>query len=68
MKNIFDSIELKNLSVKNRLVRSATWEEIANFDGSINEDVYKIYDELAKGGVGTIITGFTSVLSNDIYS
>ena len=67
MKNIFDSIELKNLSVKNRLVRSATWEEIANFDGSINEDVYKIYDELAKGGVGTIITGFTSVLSNDIY-
>ena len=67
MKNIFDSIELKNLSVKNRLVRSATWEGIANFDGSINEDVYKIYDELAKGGVGTIITGFTSVLSNDIY-
>lgn len=29
MKNIFDEIALKNLRVKNRLVRSATWEGIA---------------------------------------
>ncbi|MBR2209815.1 MAG: NADH:flavin oxidoreductase [Synergistaceae bacterium] len=67
MKNIFDKIKLNNLSAKNRLVRSATWEGIANLDGSISEDTYKIYDELARGGVGTIITGFTSVFSNDYY-
>ena len=67
MKKIFNPIELKNLSVKNRLVRSATWEGIANPDGSITKESYEIYEELAKGGVGTIITGFTSVALNDYY-
>ncbi|MBR6712828.1 MAG: NADH:flavin oxidoreductase [Selenomonadaceae bacterium] len=67
MKNIFESVELNNLRVKNRLVRSATWEGIAAPDGSIGEDTYEIYCELAKGGVGTIITGFTSVATNDFY-
>ena len=55
------------MSVKNRLVRSATWEGIAGSDGSIGGDTYEIYDELAAGGVGTIITGFTSVALNDHY-
>lgn len=67
MKNIFEAVELNNLHVKNRLVRSATWEGIAAPDGSIGEDTYKIYRELAKGGVGAIITGFTSVATNDFY-
>ncbi len=67
MKKIFEPIELKNLSVKNRLVRSATWEGIANPDGSITDESYEIYEELAKGGVGTIITGFTSVAPGDYY-
>ncbi|WP_352397558.1 NADH:flavin oxidoreductase [[Clostridium] aminophilum] len=67
MKKVFEPVELKNLSVKNRLVRSATWEGIANPDGSITKESYEIYEELAKGGVGTIITGFTSVALNDYY-
>ncbi|MBQ6131383.1 MAG: NADH:flavin oxidoreductase [Selenomonadaceae bacterium] len=67
MKNIFDAVELNNLHLKNRLVRSATWEGIADFDGSIGENTYEIYRELAKGGVGAIITGFTSVSTNDFY-
>ncbi|MBQ7578250.1 MAG: NADH:flavin oxidoreductase [Synergistaceae bacterium] len=67
MKKIFESLELKNLRVKNRLVRSATWEGIANLDGSITDESYKIYSELAHGGVGAIITGFTSVMANDYY-
>ena len=67
MKSLFDPIQLKHLSAKNRLVRSATWEGIANLDGSLPEEAYAIYDELARGGVGTIITGFTSVAANDSY-
>ncbi|MBQ4403925.1 MAG: NADH:flavin oxidoreductase [Selenomonadaceae bacterium] len=67
MKNLFDAVELNNLHLKNRLVRSATWEGIADFDGSIDENTYEIYRELAKGGVGAIITGFTSVSTNDFY-
>ena len=52
MKNLFDAVEMKNLHLKNRLIRSATWEGIAEYDGSIDENTYKIYHELAKGEVG----------------
>ena len=67
MKKLFDSVELGNLHVKNRLIRSATWEDLAENDGSIGENTYEIYRELAKGGVGAIITGFTSVSADDFY-
>lgn len=67
MKKLFETIRLHNLTVKNRLVRSATWEGIANLDGSVTEEAYRIYEELAKGGVGAIITGFTSVSRHDYY-
>lgn len=67
MKTFFEAVDLNNLHLKNRLVRSATWEGIADFDGSIGENTYEIYLELAKGGVGAIITGFTSVATNDFY-
>ena len=67
MKKLFEPVKLKNLTLRNRLVRSATWEGIANPDGSVTEEAYAIYEELAKGGVGAIITGFTSVASNDFY-
>lgn len=67
MKKIFESVELKHLTALNRLVRSATWEGIAKPDGSVTEEAYAIYSELAKGGVGAIITGFTSVALHDYY-
>ncbi|MBR1851789.1 MAG: NADH:flavin oxidoreductase [Lachnospiraceae bacterium] len=67
MKRIFESVALNNMSLKNRLVRSATWEGIANPDGSVREEAYEIYEELAQGGVGAIITGFTSVALTDFY-
>ena len=67
MKKIFEPIQINRLSAKNRLVRSATWEGIAKPDGSIAEEAFSIYSELSKGGVGTIITGFTSVALYDYY-
>lgn len=67
MKNIFESAALKNMPLKNRLIRSATWVGIANPDGSVPETAYEIYKELAKGGVGAIITGCTSVALHDYY-
>ena len=38
MKTLFDAVEMKNLHLKNRLIRSATWEGIAEYDGSIDEN------------------------------
>ena len=67
MKQIFEPVKMNPIVMKNRLIRSATWEGIANPDGSITEEAYEIYAELAKGGVGAIITGFTSVALHDYY-
>ncbi len=67
MKKVFEPVELNNIDLKNRLVRSATWEGIAGLDGSVTDKAYEIYEELAKGGVGAIITGFTSVSLHDYY-
>lgn len=67
MKHIFEPVKLSQIELKNRLVRSATWEGIANQDGSVTNEAYEIYDELARGGVGAIITGFTSVALHDYY-
>lgn len=67
MKQIFEPVKMNHIELKNRLVRSATWEGIANQDGSVTEEAYEIYEELAKGGIGAIITGFTSVALHDYY-
>jgi len=67
MKHIFEPVKMNHIEMKNRLVRSATWEGIANPDGSVTKEAYEIYEELAKGGVGAIITGFTSVALHDYY-
>lgn len=67
MKKVFESSNLKKLKLKNRLIRSATWEGIASEDGSVSEETYEIYDKVAKGGIGAIITGFTSVRLDDFY-
>lgn len=67
MKKVFEEVQLGKLHLKNRLIRSATWEGIALPDGGVTEEAYEIYGELAKGGVGAIITGFTSVALHDYY-
>ena len=55
------------MTTKNRLIRSATWEGIVSFDGSITDEAYEIYRELAHGGVGAVIVGFTDVSQDDHY-
>lgn len=66
-KEIFQPFTARNFKAKNRLVRSATWENLATPEGGICRNSYELYDELAAGGVGTIITGFTSVDAHDRY-
>ena len=46
--------------VKNRLVRSATFEGMAR-SGYVTEDFVRLYKALAEGGVGLIITGYAYV-------
>lgn len=53
--------ELGNMVIKNRFVRSATFERMASEEGKVTEDLLNFYKPLAKGGAGLIITGLTSV-------
>ena len=39
-KQIFEPLKLTNLTLKNRILRSATAEAIATLDGSIDEKAY----------------------------
>lgn len=66
-RKIFEAVHLHNLTIKNRLIRSATWEGLADSNGSINDEAYEIYRELAHGGIGAVIVGFTDVSDDDYY-
>ena len=65
MKNLFDQTKINEITVKNRLFRAATWENLADEQGCPTTDLLKVYEELAAGGVGTIITGYAHVLADE---
>lgn len=56
MAALFDKTELCGMTLKNRFFRSATWDGLARPDGSLTDDLYAIYENVAKGGVGAIVT------------
>lgn len=62
MKGLFDSVRRGKLNAKNRIVRSATWEDMADDDGSVTDRLLALYRRLSDGGIGTIITSGTYVL------
>ncbi|KIX13763.1 NADH:flavin oxidoreductase [Dethiosulfatarculus sandiegensis] len=61
MTDIFTPWRINRLELKNRLVRSATWEGNALPDGSASHDTALFNAAPAEGGVGLIITGFAFV-------
>ena len=54
---LFDRTRIGTLEVRNRLVRSATAEMMADEAGRPLPQLVELYRELARGGVGLIITG-----------
>jgi len=65
MKSIFEETFLAGLRLKNRLWRSATWLGLASENGHITPEITQRYQELAQGGVGTIITGLTNAMEEE---
>ena len=61
MASVFEATSIKGLTLPNRFVRSATWEGMADYDGNCTEKLVDLMAQLAKGGVGLIISGFTCV-------
>jgi len=61
MKKIFEETTINSMTLANRLVRSATWEGMCEGDGRPTAKLASCYRDLAAGGVGLIITGYTFV-------
>lgn len=59
--HVFDSSTIAGVVLKNRIIRSATHESLADSFGAPTEALVKLYTSLAKGGAGAIITGYAGV-------
>lgn len=64
MKNLFDKTSIGPMKLKNRFIRGAAGDLHSN-NGHPSDIDIALYKELAKGGVGTIITGFAYVTDSD---
>ncbi|MFC1901086.1 NADH:flavin oxidoreductase [Chloroflexota bacterium] len=60
---VFEPFKIKNLELKNRFVRSATWDGSADDTGAVTDTSVALYEGLAKGGVGLIVTGYSYITS-----
>ena len=64
MSILFEPIELNGMKVPNRVVRSATNDRRAEVSGKLTDGLIDVYEALAAGGVGLIITGHAYVTWN----
>jgi 2,4-dienoyl-CoA reductase-like NADH-dependent reductase (Old Yellow Enzyme family) len=58
---LFTPIKIGKLEIRNRFMRSATWDAMAESTGLVSERSRALYHELNTGGIGLIITGFAYV-------
>src|SRR5665647_1148571 len=61
MATLYDQTTINGMTMRNRLVRSATWEGMCEADGRPTAKLANWYRDLARGGVGLIITGYSFV-------
>ncbi|MEE8413676.1 MAG: NADH:flavin oxidoreductase [Dehalococcoidales bacterium] len=64
MAELFEPVTIGSLELKNRVVRSATWDGAADPSGAVTDDSVALFRELGRGNIGLIVTGhaFVSLL------
>ncbi|MEG1482313.1 NADH:flavin oxidoreductase [Clostridium sp.] len=65
MKTLFDKTKLSTMDMKNRFIRGALWEALADEKGHMTKELALIYKELARGGASTLITGYAFVTEDE---
>lgn len=60
---IFTPGKIGRIEIKNRLIRSATYENAADTDGRATDSLVAFYRRLGAGGAGLIITGVACVMA-----
>jgi len=58
MSLLFSPVSIGNITIPNRIIRSATYEGMAGEDGTVTTDLLNCYQNLARGRVGLIIAGY----------
>ncbi len=61
MSILFSPFKIGSFKFQNRFVRSATYEGMATKEGKVTEKLLKMYETLAKGEIGLIISGYMNV-------
>jgi len=64
MSILFEPMKIKTMELRNRFVRSATHDGCADETGHVSDKQVKLFEELADGGVGLIVTGLAYVHSS----
>ena len=59
--DVFDGIVINGLRIKNRFVRSATWEGMATDEGAVTPVLTRLIKALAEGGTGLLIASHAYV-------
>jgi 2,4-dienoyl-CoA reductase-like NADH-dependent reductase (Old Yellow Enzyme family) len=61
MSQVFETSNIRGMSLKNRIIRSATGDGLADHDGRPTGELIDFYTKIAAGGAGAIITGLTGI-------
>lgn len=63
---LFNETVISGISVKNRIIRSATHDGLADENGAPSDKLIAKYEHLAKNEIGCIITGYAAVSRNGV--
>ena len=63
MTRLFEAASIAGMELRNRVIKSATIENMATTEGLPTEATRRLYERLARGGAGLIITGYAYVNS-----
>lgn len=63
---LFNETKISDLAVKNRIIRSATHDGLADENGAPSDKLIAKYEHLAKSEIGCIITGYAAVSRNGV--
>ncbi len=66
-KEIFEETKVKNVKIKNRLIRGSVGDYCFFRDGHITNEAYEFYDKLSDEGVGIVFVGYTTISDYDQY-
>ena len=58
---LFTPVTIGHLTLKNRFIRSATWDGMGFNDGTFSPAQVELYKNLSAGGAGLLTTGYISV-------